>query len=999
MPQKEGKRKAPALPPKPSTVTEEQWVLAHSAAKLVELLAAPDSNRGASAGSKAAEHGKSSASKQTAALWLWQLVSTSPDAREEAFKAGAVEVCAKLIGGHGSSSASSAASTHNHSRSSAGSADAHQALLAYSLATLTQLAAPSSAVREALMTARPLVLPALLSHLAEASSTSLIAAAIGLLAVLAGCPDTHSRVKKLLASWDKAPLVAALTSEHSLPLVGGRHAAADAAAVLQAVCSPMPPPGLATAAAGEAGSNVSSKDGGGKAEGSGGKESSSSGKGSATATGAAASGDAAADATLTVAVQEGVLAAGGLQGLLKACKAGNPVAARSAAVSAACHLMAAHGRKPQVKDEFRAAGGVTTVLQLLPAQQLPLQVRAAAAGCIWHYLSPLPSAADHTVGSGGQASTPATAAAGSEVPSGVFGLPSPLDSPLAALSRPLTALGARNNLPFAARSARRQQTQQVQVQASSGSSLSSGSTSNSGGRASMSMSGATGSSSSPGSSSSGSISKLPGSAAAAAAVAGPASVAGFKLTDEQQAHTAAAAAAASYQASVAVWDDAIAHGDLAARAEHVLAAGCVPVLLLLCCGPDGPPAALAAAANLAAAAAATGDATSSRPAAGVGGPDGPAKPASSGSSSTTTAGLAEGPGSFMSRAAGSSSARGTRTDLGAIAEPSHGETEESDDAMVPTSAAGDGASTALDDEDGGGSSRDSSAKEGASADKKKKAGKNKGGKLEPGMAEAQVAASAAVKLLAMSGEEGRAALLAAGAQRVLVPLLAGPATEARWNARQGLMLLALTTKDAGQPAARLSNSKLASSNGSGAEAQGLPASALAAAAAAGAGSASRTAEEVPAYITMGNMPASHWQRSAPLQMPPLPALPVIPSRRPAGTEQHSSGLAAPGGAAGGSAGPLPGRGSGGSSGVQPASQQRRTSMSSTAGGAMTASSRVSSNSSGMVGDVAATAAAVAGEGTMGIPSKLGKNIRASVVVAGGLSSSTSGGGGGMVLGG
>jgi hypothetical protein len=57
-------------------------------------------------------------------------------------------------------------------------------------------------------------------------------------------------------------------------------------------------------------------------------------------------------------------------------------------------------------------------------------------------------------------------------------------------------------------------------------------------------------------------------------------------------------------------------------------------------------------------------------------------------------------------------------------------------------------------------------------------------KLEPAMVEAQTQASAALKLLALSGDAARRSLLEAGALQVLLPLLDGSVSAARWNARQ-----------------------------------------------------------------------------------------------------------------------------------------------------------------------------------------------------------------------
>jgi hypothetical protein len=84
-----------------------------------------------------------------------------------------------------------------------------------------------------------------------------------------------------------------------LPLEGGRNASASAAAILQTVCAPIP------AAAAGAAAGASSKE-------------SEASTGSSLAAAAASAGGA--DATLTAAVQQKVLAAGGLQALLMVCR-------------------------------------------------------------------------------------------------------------------------------------------------------------------------------------------------------------------------------------------------------------------------------------------------------------------------------------------------------------------------------------------------------------------------------------------------------------------------------------------------------------------------------------------------------------------------------------------------------------------------------------------------------------------------------------------------------
>lgn len=348
------KKAQKSLPPKPSTFSDEQWEVAHSAAKLLELLAAPD-KASHSASSKSGD--KPVASKPSAALWLCHLLGSSSDACEDAFKGGAVEICSKII--------------------SSQSCDA--AVLASVLSALSQLANPATGpqapqVREAIISVRPAVVPALLNLLEQASgshssstgtahhsSTSAVAAALGLLAILASAPDTRLRVTKLVAGWNMKPLVAALASQQALPLEGGRNAWAEAAAILETICAP------AASQAATADSASESKKGGKK----GAKGDAEGGKKEA----AAPVGDSV-DPTLTDAVQQAVLAAEGTMGLLELCAAvASPAAARVSAVAALQHLMAAHGREQCVKAEFAAARGVHIMLKLMMSTTLPLPAR------------------------------------------------------------------------------------------------------------------------------------------------------------------------------------------------------------------------------------------------------------------------------------------------------------------------------------------------------------------------------------------------------------------------------------------------------------------------------------------------------------------------------------------------------------------------------------------------------------------------------------------------
>lgn len=225
-----------------------------------------------------------------------------------------------------------------------------------------------------------------------------------------------------------------------------------------------------------------------------------------------------------------------------------------------------------------------------------------------------------------------------------------------------------------------------------------------------------------------------------------------------------------------------------------IAAGVIPALLLLCCGLEGPSKGLQAAVAAAAAAAAKPPTrpqtagsintdASSAPGTCVGdGADGSARPGSSGSGSGDAAAPADGKSYTRRPTFSSGGAAGEAGHVGevldSIAEPAHAAEGEEDGECA--SGAGD-------------SSRGTSAASGACKDiggakaGAKKGGKKKGkkpAKLEPAMIEAQSHASAAVKLLAIASDLARSSLLSAGALLVLLPLVDGGVSQARWNARQ-----------------------------------------------------------------------------------------------------------------------------------------------------------------------------------------------------------------------
>lgn len=226
-----------------------------------------------------------------------------------------------------------------------------------------------------------------------------------------------------------------------------------------------------------------------------------------------------------------------------------------------------------------------------------------------------------------------------------------------------------------------------------------------------------------------------------------------------------------------------------------ISAGAVPLLLLLCCGVEGPPKELLAAAEAAAAAAKCSSSPQQQQASSLhNAPAGAAAEGGDKSDITANGSSSIGPTGkpVYARRSTVSSGGGVPGEPGhagealdSIAEPSHVAEGEEDDA-----ASGDGAG----DSSSGGSSRvqsaGSGAEQGAGGKKGKKGGKKskKPAKLEPDMVEAQTQASAAVKLLALSGDAGCNVLLSAGALSVLLPLLQGPVSPARWNARQVWLL-------------------------------------------------------------------------------------------------------------------------------------------------------------------------------------------------------------------
>lgn len=82
---------------------------------------------------------------------------------------------------------------------------------------------------------------------------------------------------------------------------------------------------------------------------------------------------------------------------------GSTAACRCSAVAALQHVLATHGHSAAVKQELLAANGLPVLVQMLGRDKLPLACRAAAAGCIYHFLAPQATQqlGGTTAGSGG----------------------------------------------------------------------------------------------------------------------------------------------------------------------------------------------------------------------------------------------------------------------------------------------------------------------------------------------------------------------------------------------------------------------------------------------------------------------------------------------------------------------------------------------------------------------------------------------------------------------
>lgn len=225
---------------------------------------------------------------------------------------------------------------------------------------------------------------------------------------------------------------------------------------------------------------------------------------------------------------------------------------------------------------------------------------------------------------------------------------------------------------------------------------------------------------------------------------------------------------------------AAVHAVLVCGCVLQIASGALPGLLLLCCcGADGPPERLEAAATAAAAAAvAAVRGLSVTPASSGCSSEQPTHTATAMSSTCTSSHAGSVAHAHLTIRRPTASSEGA-TDgtpvsvevLDSIAEPSYAAEEDGDD-----TASSPPVSSRLNDE----------PQEGRKAAGSKKSSKKskKPAKLDPAACEAQIWASGAIKLLSLASDTSRLAVLAAGALPVLLPILDGSVTAARWHARQ-----------------------------------------------------------------------------------------------------------------------------------------------------------------------------------------------------------------------
>lgn len=523
-----------ALPPRPAIFSEANWSLSYSVPDLVETLLSAHNPRGGTSCSKLA-------GKAQAALWLGQRLAECPAAVEEALKCGAVDVVARLLSPQRTTRAVDGVDTANNS--------SEVTLAAGLLGALAEVAAASPAAREALLAAKPGLIPPVLAALQMGTSAGALVSSLRLLFALATARDSAPRLRRLLVGWDQRPLAAELQPAGRPAALGGRTALIHAAELLEALIRPLP----ALASSLDEG-NASCEPG--------------------------MPGD---DASLTAALQDCALRSGMLTAAAKlAAAASAPMSARAAALAAAAHLLSAAAMKTATSSsaerraEFVSAGGLRACTALLCCKpESQLRPRAAAVACLHSFL------AMHVP------ATPVGVAASLPPKFGTACFPPPGENsgwttsvpcsprPLLAApdtAAPLSAQDVRANVLAAARAARRQQRQRgaaLTLQAPAAGTTVDG------------------------------LQTVSAASSMRPAVAAPCFesrvTTGFDCPPVSSTSSTPAALHTG-----CCWHTREQEA-LAARAREVLAAGALPGLLLLCCAPAPPPPVLAAAMRAAAA--------------------------------------------------------------------------------------------------------------------------------------------------------------------------------------------------------------------------------------------------------------------------------------------------------------------------------------------------------------------------------------------------------------
>lgn len=205
----EVKKKKGARPP---WMTEEMYDLSQNLPKLQEFWSGDiKESKG-----KATDKPIPNISRTEAGLFILQLLFPSHKAakeqREASIKLGVVETSVKVLASQKPQDMVSAAH-----------------LLAVMADTFDQS-------RQIMMDTKPAVIPQLLAGLSTQDSAPLKAAICGLLRVISKHDDTRPRLWRQLRDWDWSHLIGCLRMQ-DLSQLGGRNAAHDAMAVLDAMCS------------------------------------------------------------------------------------------------------------------------------------------------------------------------------------------------------------------------------------------------------------------------------------------------------------------------------------------------------------------------------------------------------------------------------------------------------------------------------------------------------------------------------------------------------------------------------------------------------------------------------------------------------------------------------------------------------------------------------------------------------------------------------------------